>query len=165
MTKKVLFTALYLLAMVACGDDKGTVVQQDPAQDLVDLKKLPKKAVPSEDAKAILKDWTEYNALNGAVNAFYKAETKEDLVVLVDDLIEKQKLLEASNYPLDFDRADIKSRQKVFKTYILKIKSNMIYDIDPRGAVVEAINAYNAFNTQFSVVLNSKIDTELLTDE
>lgn len=165
MTKPLVFITLILLGITACGDQKVEEVQEDPAQALVDLKKLPKKVAPSEDAKAILKDWTEYNALNGAVNAFYRAETKEDLLVLVDDLIEKLKLLEASDYPEDFDRSDIKSRQKVFKTYVLKIKSNMIYAINPRVAVIEAIKAYNAFNNQFSVVLSSKIDTELLLDE
>lgn len=165
MIKQVVFIYLILLGYSSCGEQKSEVVKVDPAKALVDLNKLPKKVEPSVAALEILKDWTEYNALNGAIKSFYSAKTKEDLTVLVDGLIEKQKLLEASGYPEEFNRPDIKSRQKVFKTYVLKIKSNMIYDINPREAVIEAVEAYNAFNNQFSIVLSSKIDTELLFDE
>jgi hypothetical protein len=163
--KKVLLIIFIILGNTSCGEQKSEAVKDDAAKALVDLKKLPKKVEPSAAAVEILKDWTEYNALNGAIKSFYSAETEEDLTVLVDGLIEKQKLLEASNYPEQFNRPDVKSRQKVFKTYILKIKSNMIYDINPREAVNEAVEAYNAFNNQFSIILSSKIDTELLFDE
>ncbi|WP_047418414.1 hypothetical protein [Cellulophaga sp. Hel_I_12] len=165
MVKQVVLFSLLLLGAISCGEQKKEAIENDPTKDLVDLKKLPKKIEPSAAAMELLKDWTEYNALNGAISSFYAAETKEDVLVLVDDLIEKQKLLEASTYPLEFDRPDIKSRQKVFKTYVLKIKSNMVYDINPREAVIQAIKAYNAFNNQFSIVLSSKIDTEILFDE
>jgi hypothetical protein len=163
--KKVLLIIFIILGYTSCGEQKSDAVKDDVAKDLVDLKKLPKKVEPSTAAVEILKDWTEYNALNGTIISFYSAETEEDLTVLIDGLIEKQKLLEASNYPEQFNRPDVKSRQKVFKTYILKIKSNMLYDINPREAVIEAVEAYNAFNNQFSIVLSSKIDTELLFDE
>lgn len=163
--KKLLLIIFIILGYTSCGEQKSDALKDDVAKDLVDLKKLPKKVEPSAAAVEILKDWTEYNALNGAIKSFYSAETEEDLTVLVDGLIEKQKLLEASNYPEQFNRPDVKSRQKVFKTYILKIKSNMLYDINPREAVIEAVEAYNAFNNQFSIVLSSKIDTELLFDE
>jgi hypothetical protein len=163
--KKVLLIIFIILGYTSCGEQKSDALKDDVAKDLVDLKKLPKKVEPSAAAVEILKDWTEYNALNGAIISFYSAETEEDLTVLIDGLIEKQKLLEASNYPEQFNRPDVKSRQKVFKTYILKIKSNMLYDINPREAVIEAVEAYNAFNNQFSIVLSSKIDTKLLFDE
>lgn len=163
--KKVLLIIFIILGYTSCGEQKSDAVKDDVAKDLVDLKKLPKKVEPSTAAVEILKDWTEYNALNGTIISFYSAETEEDLTVLIDGLIEKQKLLEASNYPEQFNRPDVKSRQKVFKTYILKVKSNMLYDINPREAVIEAVEAYNAFNNQFSIVLSSKIDTELLFDE
>jgi hypothetical protein len=163
--KKVLLIIFIILGYTSCGEQKSDAVKDDVAKDLVDLKKLPKKVEPSTAAVEILKDWTEYNALNGTIISFYSAETEEDLTVLIDGLIEKQKLLEASNYPEQFNRPDVKGRQKVFKTYILKVKSNMLYDINPREAVIEAVEAYNAFNNQFSIVLSSKIDTELLFDE
>ena len=120
---------------------------------------------PSFEAMEVLKNWTEYNALKTAVKKIYTTETKEDLVVVLEDLIEKQKLLEASAYPEVFDKAAIKSRQKVFKTYLLKIKSNLVYDINPRIAVIEMVKAYSALNNQFSIVISSTIDPKILFDE
>tara|TARA_R110000868_G_scaffold28633_2_gene107164 strand:- start:12677 stop:13171 length:495 start_codon:yes stop_codon:yes gene_type:complete len=163
--KKLVVLMFIILGLLSCGDKKAEEVKEDNSMALVDLKKLPKKVNPSEGATLILRDWTEYNAINSAMNAIYNTDTKEDLTVIVEDLIEKQKLLETSVYPEVFNRADIKSRQKVFKTYVLKIKSNMEYDINPRAAVIEMVKAYNAFNNQFSVVISSTLDSELLFDE
>lgn len=162
--KKMLILILFI-GCISCGEKKVIEEKEDNSQALVDLKKLPKKVNPSEEAALILTDWTEYNALNSAVNAIYNAATKEDVVVVVEDLIEKQKLLEKSIYPEAFDRPDIKSRQKVFKTYVLKIKSAIEFDLDPRDAVIEMVNAYNAYTNQFSVVVRSTLDPKILFDE
>lgn len=164
MNKIVVFI-LFMFGCMSCGEKKVEEVKEDNSMALVDLKKLPKKVTPTEDAILILKDWTEYNALNSAISAIYTVETKEDLVVFVEDVIEKQKLLEKSVYPIAFNRPDIKSRQKVFKTYVLKIKSNIVFDINPRDAVIEMVKAYNAFNNQFSVVVRSTLDPKVLFDE
>ena len=163
--KKNFVIALLLLGFLACGEKKAEEVKEDPALALVDLKKLPKTVEPSFEAMEVLKNWTEYNALNTAVKKIYTTETKEDLVVVLEDLIEKQKLLEASAYPEVFDKPAIKSRQKVFKTYLLKIKSNLVYDINPRIAVIEMVKAYSALNNQFSIVISSTIDPKILFDE
>jgi hypothetical protein len=163
--KKYYVLILLIIGFISCGEKKVEEVKVDPSQALVDLKKLPKQVESSFEATEILKDWTEYNALNSALKKMYSAETKEDLVVVLEDLIEKQKLLETSTYPELFDRPDIKSRQKVFKTYVLKIKSNIEFDINPREAVIEMINAYNAFNNQFSIVIKSNLDPKILFDE
>lgn len=163
--KKNIVITLLLLGFLACGEKKVEEVKEDPARALVDLKKLPKTVEPSFEAMEVLKNWTEYNALNTAVKKIYTTETNEDLVVVLEDLIEKQKLLEASSYPEDFDKPAIKSRQKVFKTYLLKIKSNLVYDINPRVAVIEMVKAYSALNNQFSIVISSTLDPKILFDE
>tara|TARA_R110000868_G_scaffold73955_3_gene214032 strand:- start:2080 stop:2574 length:495 start_codon:yes stop_codon:yes gene_type:complete len=163
--KKLAVLILFILGFISCGEKKVEEVKEDNSKALVDLKKLPKKVKPSEEAMLILKDWTEYNALNSAINSVYKADTKEDLIIVVEDLIEKQKLLEKSVYPQTFNRPDVKSRQRVFKTYVLKIKSNIEFDINPREAVIEMVRAYNAYNNQFSVVVSSALDTKILFDE
>jgi hypothetical protein len=162
---KLFLIVLFLIGCVACGEKKTEEVQKDPSVDLVALKKLPKKESASFKATEILKDWTEYNALNTAANAVYTIDTKEDLIVVLEDLVEKQKLLEASTYPEVFDRADIKSRQKVFKTKVLQVKFDLEYDKNPRKTVIEMVKAYNAFNNQFSVVIKSTLNAEILFDE
>ncbi|ADV49142.1 hypothetical protein Celal_1842 [Cellulophaga algicola DSM 14237] len=162
---KSFLIALFLIGCISCVETKKEEVTKDATADLVDLKKLPKKENPSFGAIEVLKDWTEYNALNAATNAIYAIDTKEDLIVALDDLMEKQKLLEASTYPEVFDRADIKSRQKVFKTKVLQVKFDLEYDKNPRKTVIEMVKAYNAFNNQFSVVIRSTLNPEILFDE
>ncbi len=160
--KKLVVLFLIIGAFLSCGEKKMKEVRAEDSMNLANLKKLPKKADPSQDALFVLKDWTEYNAMNSAINAIYSAESKDDLTVVVEDLLEKLQLLETSTYPDVFNRPDIKSRQQVFKTYLLKIKSKMAYDSSPNEAIVEMVKAYNAYTNQFSMVMGNTIDTDLL---
>ena len=113
----------------------------------------------------ILKDWSEFDAVETSFDALYNVENREDLKLVIEDLIEKQKLLEASEYPEIFDKPQIKSRQKVFKTYFLRVKGNLEYRLDPQEPVLEMINAYNAVRNQFNVSLNNTLDTKLILGE
>lgn len=82
----------------------------------------------------------------------------------IENIIEEQKLLEASEYPVEFDKPQIKSRQKVFKTYVLRVKGDLIYRLDPEKSVIEMINAYNTQRKQFNIVINSALDTKLILE-
>ncbi len=129
------------------------------------LKLGQKKSAVNAKAALILSDWSEYNALDTSFDALYTVENREDLILIVEDLIEKQKLLEASKYPEMFDKPRIKSRLKVFKTFFLKIKGNLEYRLDTEEPVLETINAYNALRNQFNVTVNNTLDTKLILDE
>jgi hypothetical protein len=163
--KKIVLIFLFIIGFLSCKDEKSTDEKDQAFTNLLDLKKLPKKVSPSAGATEVLKDWTEYNSLNTAFNAIYNCETDDDLIIVVEDLIEKEKLLSKSEYPEVFDEPDIKSRQKVFRTYVLKIKMNKTFSINPREAVIEMVNAYNAYNNQFSVIINRNIHSKILFDE
>jgi len=163
--KKIILLFLFCSGIFSCGEKKAETVEEDTSKSLVALKKLPKLVEPNEKAALILKDWTEYNALNAAYKGIYSVDTKEDLTVVLEGLIEKQKLLEESTYPKEFDRPDIKSRQKIVKTYVQKINSDMEFGINPRESVLEMVRAYNAFNNQFSVVVNSSLDPNIFLNE
>jgi hypothetical protein len=91
--------------------------------------------------------------------------TEDDLLLIVEDFVEKQKVLEASEYPEEFDKAQIKSRQKVLKTYILKLKAALEYRSDVYEPMSEMITAYNALRTQFNVTVNNTLNTKLLLDK
>ncbi len=163
--KKIVLIFLFIIGFLSCKDEKSTGEKDQAFTNLLDLKKLPKKVSPSSGATEVLKDWTEYNSLNTAFNAIYNCETDDDLIIVVEDLIEKEKLLSKSEYPEVFDMSDIKSRQKVFRTYVLKIKMNKNFNINPREAVIEMVDAFNAYNNQFSVVINRNIHSKILFDE
>ncbi len=163
---KVLFFFLTLaLLFFSCGQDKKSVLAQDALTTNFDIKKFPKKVAINAKANGIIKSWAEFNALETSFDAVYRIANNEDLSLVIEDLIEKQKLLEASTYPELFNKPQIKSRQKVLKTFILKAKGNLEYRIDTRETTIEMINAYNALRNQFNVMANNTLDTKLILDE
>ena len=87
------------------------------------------------------------------------------MILVIDDLLEKQKAWEKSEYPESFDIAQIKSRQNVMKTYLLKVKTDLLNRADYISSTEEMIEAYNALREQFNVVMNSTLDPKLLLDE
>ena len=73
--------------------------------------------------------------------------------------------MEAGIYPASFDIPQIKGRQKVFKTYILKTKGDLEYRQDPKESLIEMINAFNNLRNQFNVVVNNTLPDELRANE
>ncbi|MEB8328004.1 hypothetical protein OO009_01445 [Flavobacteriaceae bacterium KMM 6897] len=162
---KILFLGAMLLSLISCKEgNKG--VDNEQAQEVVfNLKNLPNKTGINPEAKLVLKDWVEFNALETSFDALYKVQDKETLTMVVEDLIEKQKLLEASTFPEDFNVPQIKSRLKVIKTAILKTKFSLEYGVDTVEPATALAKAYNAFRNQFTVIVNSRLDTTLIFNE
>ncbi len=157
--------AVIYIGFVSCKDKKPELVSNDTSSYEISTEKWPKKSDVNTKAQDILKDWTEFNAFEISFDAIYNVANRDDLSLSIEDLIDKQNALEASEYPETFDKPQVKSRQKVFKTYILKVKGDMFYRIDPQESVVEMINAYNAFRNQFNVVVSNTLDTDLILEE
>ena len=73
--------------------------------------------------------------------------------------------MEAGIYPNSFDIPQIKGRQKVFKTYVLKTKGDLEYRQNPKESLVEMITAFNDLRNQFNVVVNNTLPDELRANE
>lgn len=129
------------------------------------LDTMPKRIAVNSKAAAILSAWPEFNTLESSFDALYKAENREDLILIMEDFVENQKILEASEYPADFDKPQIKSRQKVLKTNILKVKAALEYRTEVSGSISEMIEAYNALRQQFNVTVNNTLDTKLILEQ
>nr|WP_298922938.1 hypothetical protein [uncultured Allomuricauda sp.] len=127
--------------------------------------KMPKKLTINPKATVIVEEWPEFKKLSSSVDVLYRAKNNEDLILAIDDLIEKEKLLEKGTYPEAFDKFQIKSRQRVFKTYMLKVKSSVLDNRDATQPTIEMLEAYNAFRKQFNVLVNSQLDTKLILNE
>jgi len=162
---KLSFILLAILLLISCNQNKFDGDAADTSANKISIEKWPKKSGINPKATSILNDWAEYKALDTSFDALYTVENREDLALVVEGLIEKQKLWEGSKYPEMFDKPQIKSRQKVFKTYFLKIKGNLEYRLDIEEPVLETINAYNALRNQFNVTVNNTLDTKLILDE
>ncbi len=163
--KKVFFICALVFLFCSCNEGKKGKEIVEKQSIAFDVKKIPSKLIAGAEAVAVLKDWTEYNAFVTSYDALYKVKDEEGLSLVIEDLIEKQKLLKDSAYPEMFNVPQIKSRQKVFKTYVLKVKGCLEYKIETITATIEMVKAYNSLTKQFSVILKSKVDIDLLLEE
>ena len=161
------FFALGVIALVliSCGPGNEKERKTDTSVFDISTEKWPKKTPINSKAMDILKGWPEFNALETSFDALYSVENKEDLKLVIEDLIEKQNLLADSKYPESFDISQVKSRQKVFKTYVLKAKDYLEFQQDPHEPTLEMINAYNVFRDHFNIIINSTLDTKLILED
>ncbi|NND78909.1 MAG: hypothetical protein HKN53_03345 [Maribacter sp.] len=162
---KILIIGLLLSIFISCKDKTQEVATDSNSGYELSTEAWPNKLRVNSEVRAILAEWPEYVAMDVSFDALYNAANIEDLRLTLENIIEEQKLLEVSEYPEEFDKPQIKSRQKVFKTYVLKVKGDLIYRLDPEASVHEMINSYNALRNQFNVMLNSRLDTKLILDE
>lgn len=156
---------LFLLAGVSCKKEKSAEVEVVETEVFFNVDSLPKPIPIHNKASEIIKDWQEFKGLETTFESLYRVDNREDLTLVIEDLIEKQKILEASSYPKAFDMPQIKSRQKVFKTYILKTKGSLEYRTGVKESTLEMVTAYNALRNQFGVLANSVLDTNLILNE
>ena len=161
----ILVTGLLFFIFFSCKDKTQEVAVEEDSGYELSTEKWPKKFSVNPKVQAILREWPEFNAMDISFDALYNADNREDLSLTIENIIEEQKLLEDSKYPKEFDKPQIKSRQKVFKTYVLKVKGDLIYRLDPEESVHEMINAYNSLRRQFDILLSSTLDPSLILEE
>ena len=152
-------------AFFACKQQADTEENSDSKDDAFTVEALPKSASPNAQATAILSDWKEYNDFTRAYNIIRQAQNIEELKLTVDDIIEKQNVLAASTYPEKFNKAQIKSRQIVLKTYILKLKGDLEYGLNFNESLKEMGSAYNTYINKFNILVKQTLDTNLIRDE
>ena len=162
---KTFIINMMLLLLISCQGEKNTTVTTDDSAFEISIEKWPKKSILSAKTQESLKDWTEFYALETSYDAIYTIKNTEDLKLVLEDLIEKQKLLQASKYPEALNKAQIKSRQKVFHTFILKTKGDLIYRIDVQKSALQMIDAHNAMLEQMNVITGNTFDLKTLLEE
>ena len=163
--RKLWVLVVIVLLLFSCKRDQKSDLLAEDAEMEFSTDSLPKRVAVNAKSGEILKDWAEYNSFDNRFNAIYNASNNEDLILVIEDLIEIQKRWEESTYPEAFDRAQIRSRQQVVKTYLLKVKSALDYRDDFATPTAEMIEAYNGLRRQFDVIMNSTLDPKLLLDE
>ena len=80
-------------------------------------------------------------------------------------MVQKEKALADGDYPSDFDKPQIKSRQQVFRTFLFKVKANLMDNRDVTEGMEQMINAYNAYRHQFNILGSTRLDAKLILDE
>ncbi|WP_298995365.1 hypothetical protein ACOKFD_14285 [Flagellimonas sp. S174] len=156
---------IVLLVILGCKERQTPEVDSQKEIQEFEYQKLPKKLEVSAEAATILNEWPEFMAFNSSVDVLYKSTNNEDLSLAIDDLLEKEKELSASTYPEPFDSFQIKSRQRVFRTLLLKVKANVLNKSGTTETTIELLEAYNIIRQQFNSILSSQLDTKLILDE
>ncbi|WP_396635974.1 hypothetical protein [Maribacter sp. R77961] len=163
--RKTFWLICFVLLLSSCKDAATGASELQDSGWSVDVSALPKKTSVNRKALAILKDWKAYNAFEANFDRLYKTEYREDFVLTLEELVESQKLWAKSNYPVPFDIPQIRGRQKVLKTYILKIKGDLEYRQDPETSIKEMIGAFNNLREHFNIVVNSNLPEDLFPNE
>lgn len=161
---KIIFYLIVILLASSCKEAVSEIENvQEWQWDVTDS--LPNKVSIDSKAQTILNDWKDFMALERSFDKIYSTENREDFVLIVDELVENQKKMEMGIYPTAFDIPQIKGRQKVFKTYVLKTKGDLEYRQNPRESLIEMITAFNDLRNQFNVVVNNTLPDELRANE
>lgn len=162
-----LLVILFVFSMVwGCKKAQGPVTDTAAVDELeFSYQKMPNKAPINPEATAIIEEWEEFKAFNTSIDVLYKAINNEDLALAIDDLIEKEKNLEGGNYPELFNTFQIKSRQRVVRTYLYKVKASVLENQPTTEPTVQMLEAYNAMRKQFNVIVNSQLDKNLILNE
>ena len=163
--RKIMSILSIILLLQACQESGKEGESTKEEVQFFSLDSMPGRVALNSKAATIVRDWREFNELETGFDALSTVANEEDLILVLEDLVEKQKRLEQGPYPVEFDIPQVRSRQKVMKTYIFKTRAAAEYRIDATAPAIEMIEAYNALRTQLNVIVNNTLDTELLIDE
>lgn len=159
---KICYLFVLLIVFVSCKDTNVVLDEGQESEWEISASQLPVKVALNGKSKTIVADWIAFKTFDASFDRMYDATYREDLVLIIEDLVENQKSLEASNYPAEFDIPQVKGRQKVLKTFILKTKGDLEYRQDPKVSITEMIAAYNSFRNQLNVEVNNTLPKDLI---
>ena len=149
----------------ACRNQNEGEVATDEAPESFSFQNLPQDATLDEEVTTLVADWQEFKAMESSYAILKRATNTEDLMLAIDDLIEKEKALAEASYPEQFDKLQIKSRQQVFRTFLYKVKGNLNDRRDVNKSMEEMMLAYNAYKNQFDNITNNTLDPKLILNE
>ncbi|NKI30887.1 hypothetical protein [Croceivirga thetidis] len=161
-----LCTLVLILAVGGCRKAPETADNGDSAEiSLFTFQGTPNVLKLEGEAISISSNWKEFAQLERGFDVMFQATTKEDLILAINDLLDSEKVLREGEYPEKFDTAKIKSRQKVFRTFLLKIKAGLANNLDVTEGLKQMLSAYNALRNQMNSIVNNTLDTELILNE
>jgi len=164
MGKQWSFIAAILL-LIACGERKKDKEITEESPDGFVFNGFNDEIEFGEKAASIIADWPEYRDLQSSFSVLKRASNTEDVKLAIDDLIEKEKALEDSEYPVAYDRLQIKSRQQVFKTFLYKVKGHLNDGQDIVEPMQQLMDAYNALKDQMNRLVNNTLDTKSILND
>ncbi|MEO0573778.1 MAG: hypothetical protein AAF039_18915 [Bacteroidota bacterium] len=162
---KYTFWVVIMVALLSCRETSNELVQTSQEPNAFSIQDYPKLIEMGPDVLDVVSAWPEFMAMENSLEVLKRASNTEDLKLAIDDLIDKEKALGEGDYPEAFDKLQIKSRQQLLRTFLYKVKSNLLDNRDINEGMEELITAYNAFKNQFNVISGNTLDTKLILNE
>ena len=88
---KYILAPFILVMLFSCGDAKNNEVLESEAPRAFSFQDLPNEVVLDSTALSSLKGWPEFMAMENSFSVLKRATNTEDLVLAIDDLVEKGK--------------------------------------------------------------------------
>ncbi len=156
---------MVLILAFGCRETSADEVDTPMEPNAFSIQDYPKLVEMGANVLAVVSSWPEFMAMEDSFDVLKRASNTEDLKLAIDDLIEKEKALAAGDYPEAFDKLQIKGRQQLFRTFLYKVRGNLIDNRDINEGMEELVNAYNAFKNQFNVISGNTLDAKLILNE
>lgn len=156
---------VFLTLVFACKKEGNTEDIEESETRFVSFQSTPKTTRLNPQAEGISSAWPEFIEMQNSFEVLYRSDNNEDLILAVEDLLEKEKILRESTYPSEFDKLQIKSRQKVLRTFLLKLKAGLVEKTDINEPLKQMLTSRNAFRNQLNIVVSNKLDTQLILEE
>ena len=162
---KYTFWVAVLVFISGCRKAPSEVAETTQEPDAFSIQDYPKPVETTPEVLAMVSSWPEFMAMENSFDVLKRASNTEDLKLAIDDLIEKEKALATGDYPETFNQLQVKSRQRLLRTFLYKVKGNLMDNRDINEGMEELINAYNVFKNQFNVISGNTLDAKLILNE
>jgi hypothetical protein len=156
---------LGLLLLMACRQGDATPVAEALPEARKDSLPLPPTIALSPAAQGLAEGWPTFNTLQQRMESVYRTQSREDMELLLEDLVEACEEIEVSEYPEPFNKPSVRSREKVFRTFLQKTQADLHYRVDLQESLVQALEAYNALRAQLNRVAEGDLDPSIFAHE
>ena len=156
-----LFALVFLLFCgLSCkknNPEQATVEQKKDT--LLNYANIPTLQELQPQALKQVANWEAYQEWERSFGFMERATTKEELLLAVEDLLEKQKDLDEKTAPKAFEVLPIQARQKVMKTHLLQLKAALEDETATDSSMHALYRARNAWRNQMNILLRSPLDS------
>jgi hypothetical protein len=162
--KNLLFFSSLLL-FFACGKKQEIDTVNKSAVSVLNYTDLPSFIPLTASADSVLLAWPNFKAFEERIKALPLVVSVPDLKMLVQELIEKDQIILNEVYPEALNFPEIKSRQRVITTFLLKTRAEILLSQDPKLATQELVQSFNALRDQINLLTSPKLNLNTFEDD
>ncbi|MEN1785409.1 MAG: hypothetical protein AAGF77_09745 [Bacteroidota bacterium] len=151
--------------IIGCGKGKSEQATMATAEAALSFKNIPNALAFNSAVDSVMATWSEYQAMDESFAVLRRASNPEDAILALDDLIEKERAVANAAYPEAFDQIQVKSRQRVIRTFLLKIRNNLEDRRPIDSVMIQLADAHNALRNQFNIIMIDTLDIKKLLSE